>query len=554
MSNDTNLILFPSNDDKSRDNSDLEGFESGTTLQQQCRTQLDTIVAQIDKWASEPKPLLWFGPQLLTLLLALGMSLYLLYLTRAEEILSKNLPSVIVQGGKRYERMGRQLRVIGTLFGKLCYWRTYMYCKEKGEGFYPLDDIVGMTRDGFSLPVIGWVTRLATRMSFEAAAVTFATFLGWAPATRTIEELVLGLGAHAHTYQEQAGPPPDDGDVLVIQVDSKGAPTATKEELRKRRGKRKPNPQPKSKRHRGRAKRKRWGKKKRRKKGDKRKNAKMATLVVMYTLESTTDENGNPQLLGPRNVRVFASFAPKKYAFAIARREAIKRGFGPSSGKLVQFVYDGDDDLEVYRREYFGDYPEDRIITTADLPHVLEYLWTAGTSFHKEGSGELHAWVNKQKNRLLQSRAALICKELTQALEQIPKKGPGNKGKRKRIEDALRYLTNNADRLDYKRVAHMDLELASGMVEGAVKNVIGLRFDHGGMRWITQRAEALLQLRCIEVNGEWGAFMQWLDEHITRTTHNRSRYKLRRKTPPRLPAVPPPCSENVYVPNTQKAA
>ena len=295
-------------------------------------------------------------------------------------------------------------------------------------------------------------------------------------------------------------------------------------------------------------------KKKRRKKGDKSKNARMATLVVMYTLESTTDENGHPKLLGPRNVRIHSSFAPKKYAFAIARREAIKRGFGPSSGKLIQFVYDGDDDLEVYRSEYFGDYSEDRVITTADLPHVLEYLWTAGTSFHKEGSGELYVWVKKQKNRLLQSRADLICKDLNQALNQIPKKGPGNKGKRKRIEDALRYINNNANRLDYKRVASMDLELASGMVEGAVKNIIGLRFDHGGMRWITQRAEALLQLRCIEINGEWDSFMKWLDEHISRTTNNRSCYKLRRKTPSNLPIVQQPCAERVYVSKSKKVA
>lgn len=34
----------------------------------------------------------------------------------------------------------------------------------------------------------------------------------------------------------------------------------------------------------------------------------------------------------------------------------------------------------------------------------------------------------------------------------------------------------------------MDLELASGMVEGAIKHVIGQRFDNGGMRWIRASA------------------------------------------------------------------
>lgn len=529
-------------------------FESSAVLRERCSKELVRIVTELEVWAREPKPLLSFGPQLLTMMLALGRLLYVFYLTCAEEVLSSKLPAVVCEGNSSYEKHGRQTRSVGTLFGKVSYWRTYMYCKDNEKGYYPLDDRLGMTRDGFSLPVIGWVTRLATRMSFDAAAVTFSAFLGWAPATRTIEEWVLGLGAHAVGYQEQAGPPPDDGDVLVIQVDSKGAPTATEDELRKRRGKRKPNTQPKSKRHRGRAKRQRQGPKKRRKKGDKSKNAKMATLVVLYTLESTTDQSGKTQLLGPLNIRVFASFAPKKYAFAVARREAIKRGFGPSSGKLIQFVSDGDPDLETYRREYFRDYNDANVITTIDLPHVLEYLWSAGASLHREGSGDLHAWVAKQKKRLLQSRSDLVCRELAQALEGIPKQGPGNKGKRTRVEDALRYLTNNADRMDYKRFASMDLELASGIVEGAVKHVIGRRFDHGGMRWIPQRAETLLQLRCIELNGQWEDFMRWLDNNISETTNHRSCYQLRRSTARPLPEVPPPCCERDYATEEEKAA
>ena len=42
----------------------------------------------------------------------------------------------------------------------------------------------------------------------------------------------------------------------------------------------------------------------------------------------------------------------------------------------------------------------------------------------------------------------------------------------------------------------------TGTVEGVVNYVIAKRFDSGGMRWIKERAEHLLQLRCIEVNGD----------------------------------------------------
>ena len=42
------------------------------------------------------------------------------------------------------------------------------------------------------------------------------------------------------------------------------------------------------------------------------------------------------------------------------------------------------------------------------------------------------------------------------------------------------------------------------MVEGAARYVVGERLDNSGMRWIEERAEAVLLLRCIEVNGDSG--------------------------------------------------
>ena len=103
-------------------------------------------------------------------------------------------------------------------------------------------------------------------------------------------------------------------------------------------------------------------------KGDKSKNAKMATLVIMYTLRREGD-----QLLGPLNRWQYASFAPKRRAFEVARREADKRGFTRASGKTVQIVTDGDNDLARYAAEYF---PE--AILTIDVMHVIEKLWSAG--------------------------------------------------------------------------------------------------------------------------------------------------------------------------------
>ena len=131
----------------------------------------------------------------------------------------------------------------------------------------------------------------------------------------------------------------------------------------------------------------------------------------------------------------------------------------------------------------------------------------------------------------------MVRHELRDMLAAIPATGPGNKGKRARLEKAIRYLETNKDRMDYKRFRDMDLELASGMVEGAIKHVIGHRFDHGGMRWIRERAEALLQLRCIEINGDWDHFIQWVHDRRRADALLGRSPSLRCAKPPPLPTV-----------------
>ena len=80
-------------------------------------------------------------------------------------------------------------------------------------------------------------------------------------------------------------------------------------------------------------------------------------------------------------------------------------------------------------------------------------------------------------------------------------------GKSKRLGEILRHMEKRVPCMNYRELIAADLEIGTGAVEGAIKNVIGKRCDHGGMRWIKERAEAVLQLRCIEINGDWDAFI-----------------------------------------------
>jgi hypothetical protein len=470
-----------------------------------------------------------FERLLVPLVFGLGRLLLAAFLARRHERL-KTAPSEILEGG-RYERRSPQGRWLGTFFGKVRYWRTYMYGPD--GGYYPLDRELGLPADGFSTYFVGVMARLATKMSYATAKVMLHCFLSWSPSTTTIEHAVLGLGRRTQAWFEQAPAPEGDGEVLVIEIDGKSPPTATEGELRKRRGKRKRARVPGSPRHRGnkrrkgrkkgkrraakrgraedsprhrsRDKRKRSGKKPRRKKGDKSKNGRMVTVVVMFTLKKGVDQKGKPVLIGPINRRVYASYGPKRHAFAIARREADKRGFRSDSGKTVQLVTDGDEDLERYGKEFF---PE--ATHTLDIFHVVEHLWSAGRSLHREGSKALEEWVDEQRRRLYRGHVRAIIRDLQTALSAVPPTGPGNKGKRKRLLQVITYLDKRVHMMNYDELLQQDLEICSGSVEGAVRYVVSQRFDCAGMRWIRERAEALLQLRCIEINRDWDAFMAFV--------------------------------------------
>lgn len=441
-----------------------------------------------------------FEQALILQVIILGQQLVGLFVCMREEQASVRESSQ----KKGYKNQGSRSRLLGTVFGKVEYWRTYLYSPKEKNGYYPLDIELGLSGDGFSLLVQSYATRMATKMSYAQAELVLSLFLQWSPGQKSIEEMVLGVGKYTNEWFESAPAPENDGDVLIIQIDSKAAPTATEAELEKRRGPRPANPYPGSARHRGREKRRQQGTKPRRKKGDKSKNGKMATIVVMYTLKTQPDG----KLTGPINKKVYASYAPKRHAVAAAHREADKRGFGPTSGKLIQIVTDGDNDLERYSNEFFPN-----AIHTIDVFHVTEYLWDAANCLFREGSHERTEWVSTQKNALHNGQAQQIIDELDAYLETLSNI-PALQNKHKRLTEIRSYLHKRLDKIDYLSLRQRDLEISSGPVEGAVNHVIAKRFDSGGMRWIKERSEHLLQLRCIEINGDWDAFFSFVHEKI----------------------------------------
>ena len=91
--------------------------------------------------------------------------------------------------------------------------------------------------------------------------------------------------------------------------------------------------------------------------------------------------------------------------------------------------------------------------------------------------------------------------------------------------------------MDYKKLIEEDLVIASGIVEGAARYVIGERMDCSGMRWIPERAEALLHLRCIEYHSEWESFFEWGYESWMEKMRQGEKVIVRKEQPDELPDI-----------------
>jgi hypothetical protein len=486
--------------------------------------------------AGQATTFLVFEKELIGRLAAFGRLLLALFLAASEERVSASLAERVLLDGRRCRRSEAKARNLMTWFGVVRYERTYLReVVGRGEpmrGFFPLDAELGLPVDRFSPNLISVAVRLATRVSFSEACELLRWFLPTAPSTEVVEAATLGYGRHTQEWFETAPAPDDDGEVLIIHIDSKAVPTATDEELLKRRGKRSRKPKAPSPRHRGRCARERRTKKPRRKKGDKSKNGKMGTMVVMYTLRRSRRIGGD-LLLGPINKKLYASFANKRHAVEVARREATKRGFPPGTRKTVQVLTDGDAHLAEYIDELFPEAEH-----TIDIMHVTEKLWEAGAALFGEGTDARATWVEARKDELYAGDIDAILDELDRRLRGISRTGPGTRDKRDKLNEVRDYIHRRIDRMNYGHLLERDMELGTGAVEGAIKNIMGRRMDHGGMRWIKERAEATLQLRCIDVNGDWEAFTARVHEGIrSRAIERGELVRLQQRQPEPLPTA-----------------
>lgn len=136
--------------------------------------------------------------------------------------------------------------------------------------------------------------------------------------------------------------------------------------------------------------------------------------------------------------------------------------------------------------------------------------------------------------RLVLSRQIdALLNRLREIHSSVAKHGPNTKAKREALQKQIEYFEERREMMCYDEYHRADLVLATGVIEGACRYVVGERLDDSGMRWTLAGAEPLLQLRWMELNGDWEPLITWAADEYTEELKEQKRVKVRRqKTKP----------------------
>lgn len=138
-----------------------------------------------------------------------------------------------------------------------------------------------------------------------------------------------------------------------------------------------------------------------------------------------------------------------------------------------------------------------------DLFHLLEKLGNAA----KVVFGEERKKSETERWRLLllnnEQAVSTILDELNASGKEWTAFGDNTP-----VHEAITYLDNNGDKMNYVTARRLGLPVGSGIVEATCKSLFELRFKRCGSRWKNETGEHIVQLRALALSDRWSRALE----------------------------------------------
>lgn len=402
--------------------------------------------------------------------------------------------------GRRLRRMPEpHERRYLSIFGELSIRRrVYAEREKRPVERAPLDERLGLPAGEFSYVLEDWLQRLCIKESFHEAVADLRAWLGVAPSEGAAERMNQELSKQVERFGILDEPPPkeQEGEILVATADGKGVPMRRPLEERVRRGPR-------------------------RTKGEKANKKQMAYVGAVYTIDRfrrTADDvvdewarrERAAQRPRPQQKQVWAEMTHDlegetspgrarlfgEMALACHQRD-------PCRTQTLVCLMDGEAALWEAQEKWLG-----RAVCILDLFHVLERLWQAAHTIHRDGSPQAAQFVEHHLRMLLEGKVGYVIGGLKRLRTEHDLKGQ----KRRTLNAVIRYYENNRDHMQYDEYLAAGYPIGSGVAEGACRHVVKDRMEQTGMRWTVNGAQAMLSLRTTYLNGRWNDYINFYVE------------------------------------------
>jgi hypothetical protein len=177
-------------------------------------------------------------------------------------------------------------------------------------------------------------------------------------------------------------------------------------------------------------------------------------------------------------------------AYLIAR----KRG----AEKAEQIIVLGDGANWIWNRIAFM-FPKQKTTEILDFYHASEYVWDAGKVVFGPATPQTQEWGEEYCHTLKHDGPTFV-------LAALRNLAPTKQTPPEAVAKAITYFENQSPRMDYPSYVEQGLQIGSGSAESAVKRVVGVRINQTGMRWDTERAEAVAHVRAAILSNRWDDF------------------------------------------------